>query len=149
MAYITTTGVKPKISAPRSRVRIRAFNSNGHKWKQDSLTWLNEMRAEGFAVVEAHRARITRNWFDDWWEIFVVEEALAPIPALPERICFNGYEVGAPFGHAVSANADTSPATVKHFNFWNRDGSEESPHFQSMVLPLINELASRLSEEEK
>lgn len=145
----TIVSLKPRANPGSPRVQIRAINSNRHRWKQDSLTWLNKVRSEGFECTEGHTLQIRGGYRETQFNIFVCEQVSGPIPPLPPKIYFDHWEIEAPFGHAISAYADKSPASIKVLkHFWGHVQEGDPPHFESMVMPLIDELVASFSEGE-
>ncbi|MCZ6876691.1 MAG: hypothetical protein O7G29_00960 [Acidobacteria bacterium] len=144
MKHITPASNDPIPLTPQSRVIVRAFNSRGRSWKDESLTWLNEMRAKRFGLIEGHTVELRAGYRSKDFVVLVVEKTLDPIKPLPPVIYFDHWELDAWSGHDIHINCDSSPPAVTiHRHFWERSkGRGETPHFKSRVLPLIDELIS-------
>ncbi len=139
----TITPLKPKENPQSPRVQIRAFNSNNGRWKRESLDWLREMRSKGFECVEGHTLTITESSREAWFNIYVVEKVPGPIKPLPPKIYFDHFEVDARFGHAINVNCGQSPPVTEiHWHFWQQPQEGDAPHFDAVVMPLVDKLVA-------
>jgi len=142
----STTKIRPfENIALDPEVLVRAFDSRGIAWKKSSLSWLDYMREQRFGLIEGHTLEVRSDCLSQNFIILAVERSTAPVKPLPPRIYFAHFELEFWSGHDIHVDCDEVPpaVTVNH-HFWEqREGEGKTPHFETHVLPLIDELVSR------
>ena len=150
MSKFITTEVRPKLPIPACRqVQIKAFNTSTLKWKKLSLDWLRQMEAEKFECTQGHTLNITGG-AQIQFVIFVCELVTSLTSTLPPKIYFHHFEVPFKYGHAIMADCDSFPASIRILRYFWRCGDENGvdiPHFEDLVLPLAHKLISRFGKE--
>jgi len=146
----STTVVPIKTSPPRPlRVRIQAFNTSTPKWKKLALDWLRQMEAEKFECTQGHTLNITGG-AQIQFVIFVCELVTSLTSTLPPKIYLHHFEVPFEYGHAIMADCDSFPASIRVLRYFWRCGDEngvDTPHFEDLVLPLARKLISTFGKE--
>ena len=118
-------------STPEPRVIVKAFNCRGIGWKDSYLSWLYEMRHQRFGLTEIHTLYIQSGYRSNCYraEIFIV-------PVVEQSW------LGSCSGHDIFIKCDSPPVTTIDRHVWRREGQGKTPHFESHVQPLIDELVA-------
>ena len=147
MSKFITTKIRPKLSTAACRqVQIKAFNTSTPKWKKLSLDWLRQMASQTFECTQGHTLNISGGC-QIQFVIFVCERVTSLTTSLPPRIYFDHFEITTQVGHAIMADCDSFPVSVKVLqNFWRE--AEDSPHFESLVMPLVDDIIASFGEGE-
>lgn len=116
-------------TSPGPGVIVKAFNCRGIGWTDSSLSWLGKMRDQRFGLIEVHTLYIQSGYRSNRYRF---ENFIVPV--------VEQSWLGSWSGHDIFIECDSPPVTTIDRHVWRQEGQGKTPHFESHVQPLIDEL---------